>query len=232
MAARDPKILFSKLRDQQTDLKKQFDQTKGVADFISRAKNDYDAIRKFYATHRDNIEALGPELHEKADRIGEFLKKEDPRFDFRHIKPAYEEIRKALKEFTESLRTEVITMYTEIFVELAEEAKKHNVTESGVYADETRTLYTIRNTEAITQLQLRRSEASKFKTDQVTQIVKEANRKARLTNPGGVVRETQEYYLSGKVTTISTEAELEAYLLTTKTELLRLLQQNKVIILK
>ena len=232
MAARDPKILFSKLCDQQTDLKKQFDQTKGIADFIFRAKNDYDAIRKFYDTHRDNIEALGPDLQEKADRIEQFLKNDDPRFDFRHIKPAYEEIRKALKEFTETLRAEVVTMYAEIFAELTEEAKKQGVTESGVYADEARTLDTIRKTEAITQLQLRRSEASKFKTDQVTKIVNEANRKSRLANPGGVVRETQEYYLSGKVTTISTEAELEAYLLTTKTELLRLLQQNKVIILK
>ncbi|AEI52183.1 hypothetical protein [Runella slithyformis] len=63
-----------------------------------------------------------------------------------------------------------------------------------------------------------------LKTDQVTKIVNEAIRKSRLANPGGVVRETQVYYLSGKVTTISTKAELEAYLLTTKTELLRLLQ--------
>jgi hypothetical protein len=229
---RDPKTLFTKLRDQQASLKSQFDQAKGIAEFMTRAKNDYDAIRKFYETNHDNVEALGADSHERADHIGDFLKKEDPRPDFRHIKAAYDELRKALKAYTENLRAEVLTAYTALFEELAQEAQKHGVTEMGVYADEHRTLELLRKIEAITQLKLRYSDLANFKSEQVTKIVNEANRKAQVANPGSVVRETQEYYLTGKMTTIATEAELDAYLVKAKADMLALLKQNKVIILK
>ncbi len=230
--SREPKTLFKRLEDQKEDLKQAFDLAKGMAELMSRAKGDYDAIREFHKNNQENIRELSPEAMEKGEKIADFLRSDDPRHDLRHIIKAYRELKDELNAWMDQLRNEVVQLYEGIFEELEEKAQSMGITESAVYADRDTHLAQIRKISSITQLKLRQSQANAFKADELEKTIRFASKKQSSSGVGQKVNEPKEYYLTRVKATISTEEELEAYLEQVKKDMLDLIRNNKTIIIK
>lgn len=222
---RDIKKLFTNLIEEQEHSKELFDTTKAMEDFIRRALDEYRNIMAFVREQNDNVKMLAPEDIEKVKKINDFLSQEDPRKDFRHIKKAYDEVQQALKVKLKELRDQTLEVYEKIFAELEVEAKKKKV-DGGSYADKEYTLKKIKSIDSLSALKNKYLEAQHFKSRELEKII------AAVPTKDGAVREAKTYYMNGKASTIENEEELNAYLEQVREEMLALLKQNKIIILK
>lgn len=230
--SRDPKLLFKRLKEEREDLKEAFDLAKGMADIMSRAKKDYDAIADFYKNNKENIRELSSAAIEKGDKIADFLQSEDPRFDLRHIIKAHKELKEEINEYVKRLKDDVVKIYERLFKELDEEVQRLGGLEGGIYADEATVINKIKGMPSITQLKLKQSEASQFKTEELDKIYRFASQKERKPGANPKVNEPEVYYLTRVKATIQTEEELESYLAKVKQDMKALLDANKTIIIK
>lgn len=230
---RDPKTLFDLVRNEKDTAKNLLDQAKGLRDFAVQFRKEYDAIQKFYRDNRENIRELGIDTREKADKIEAFLRSEDPRSDFRHIRKAYDEIHTALKEYKAQLLDEVLARYEQVFEELEAEKTKLGVQDGHVLADRQSVLQQIKRLESIAQLNNKLLSADAFKTDQIDALIRYAAAKpADPARPQTRVGEPREYYITRLMATITTEQELDEYLARARREMQELLRQHKTIIIK
>ncbi|RXP53134.1 BREX system P-loop protein BrxC [Lutibacter sp. HS1-25] len=223
---RDLKKLFSNFIEEQEVSKILFDTTKGMDDFIQKAFAQINEIKSFVRENNENFKMLSPENLEKVKKINDFLILEDPRKEFRHSMKAYEEVKLALKEFVVELKKLVKETYENVYVDLEAEATKRKVSQDK-YADKE---YTLNGIDAITSLAVLRNKqlsATEFKSKELQKII-EATPKSE----GAKVAESAPYYVSKGAATISNEAEMNAYLLKVREDMLALLKQNKTIILK
>jgi hypothetical protein len=223
---RDPKKLFKTFTESQDESKELFDLAKGIEDFINANIRDYKQLRTFVNDNRENFKELTADNQEKAQKIEDFLKLDDPRREFRHAKKAYDELADALKVHTLELKKEVKKIYEAIFVELETEAKKRKV-EADKYANQEYTINGIDHINSIAQLKNKMLGASNFKSSELQKIIS-----ATPVPKGEKVAESASYYISRGVSTITNEAEMEAYLQTVREEMLAILKDNKTIILK
>lgn len=230
---REPKSLFRRLKDEKDQLKESYDMAKGMADIMSRAKGDYDAVSEFFKNNKENIRELSPESIEKGDKIARFLKSEDPRFELRHILKAYKELNDDIKSWMEALREEVIDLYQNVFNELDQEATRMEV-DGNMYSDEDTILKKIRNSQSITQLKLMKSEAGIFKGEELDKIIRFASQKVGEARTGNTstVNEPEFYYITKVKATISNQEELEVYIQKVKADMQDLLKAKKTIIIK
>jgi hypothetical protein len=228
---RDPKTLFDALNKEKQEVKTWFDNAKGMADFVVRARKDYDAIKDFMAVNKENFGELAPAEQEKTDLIQDILQKPDPRLDFRHGIKAYEELKKALKELITRLQKETLEQYEKIFDELDEELTKKGITEKHIIADRVITIGKINGLKSVSQLRNMQLNASNFKSSQIENILNFASRKEE-KKTGNRVGEPEIFYLTNIVSTISTSEEMEAYLAKVREQMTKLLKQNKTIIIK
>ncbi|MCB9352089.1 MAG: BREX system P-loop protein BrxC [Lewinellaceae bacterium] len=228
---RAPKGLFEAIHTGKDAAKDLLDAAKGMADFASQNRKDYDVIRKFHEANRENFQELSLDAQEKADKIGRFLKMEDPRREYRHIRKAYDELRKALEELKQQLIGEVAQQYEAIFDELEAEQSKRGVADAQVYADRHRTIQLIRRLDSIGQLRNKKLSAQNFKAEQLRALIEYAA--AQPAPPSGArVGEPEVYFITNVKATISSEAELEEYLAQARKDMLALLRRNKTIIIK
>ncbi len=228
---RDPRALFSTLTSGKDQAKKLLDTAKGMAEFADANHKDYDAIRTFYQANRENFLELTPDAQEKAEKIGRFLKMDDPRFEYRHIRKAYDEVKKALDDLKKALLEEVIGIYEAIFRELEQEKARRGITDAIEYADLNGTLQGINRLESIAQLRNKKLGAHEFKTEQLQSIIEYAASQSSGTT-ATTVGEPEVYYVSRVRATISNATELDEYLAKVRQDMLELIQNNKTIIIK
>ena len=230
---RDPKQLFNTIGSDKGDAKMLLDTSKGIADFASKNKADYDAIKKFYESNLENFRELEPQDQDKADKMKAFLQLDNPRSEYRHIRKAYDELKKALDVLKQNLTEEVNTLYVTTFDELDQEAKDKGVTDANVYADRNALLSKVKRIESIAQLKNEKLGISNFKSDQIRTIIDYArSSNATPTASGKPVGEPEEYYVTNITATISNEEELEAYLNKLREDMKALLKKDKTIIIK
>ncbi|HEY9169440.1 MAG TPA: BREX system P-loop protein BrxC [Lutibacter sp.] len=225
-SSRDPKKLFKAVVEDQSQSKELFDLTKGMEDFSNTYIRDYKQLRAFAKDHKENFKELTKENQDKAKKIEDFLLMEDPRREFRHIKKAYDELFDALKVFTGELKQEVKKVYNDIFDELENEASKRKVSKDK-FSERNYTIDGIENITSIALLKNKKLNAVNFKSEQLQKIIE-----ATPVEEGKKVAESAPYYISKGISTIATEAEMDAYLKTVREEMLVLLKENKTIILK
>jgi len=231
LAVRDPKVLFEQLANDKQSAKRLFDDAKGMADFANRAKKDFDAIKAFMDLNRENFLELGASDQEKADSIADMLSSIDPRSNFRHAHKAYEELKKALREYLGELKDEVKKIYDSIFDNLEQELEKRHIAEKHMLADRNTYHGKISSQKSIAQLKNMQLDAVNFKSDQL-QILLQYQAKKQEDETGTKVGEPEVLYLSKIVSTISNEAEMDAYLDKARSEIKRLLANQKTIIIK
>jgi hypothetical protein len=243
---RDPKKLFNSIVDGQDVSKELFDKAKGIQDFAHLNLKEYDNIQKFVTENKENIKELDDAEQEKAEKVVAFTKLDDPRKEFRHARKAFDEIKSAIKDYTTSLKNEVVHMYSEIFEELKREATNFKVSENS-YAQEGYILSTIKNMTSIAALNNKKLDADNFKTAQLRQIVdvydtEKAKKEAeeQPTPTGGTPPKPYKtpkpksttYHLAKGTSIIRTDEELDIYISKIKSEMSELLKANKTIILK
>lgn len=251
---RDPKTLFSTLRDAADVAKEQVDKAKRIADFMARAQKDYDSIVTYYKVNQNNFSQLGPDAEQKADQIGDFLKSEEPTSAFRHIIKAYKEVKEALEAYQKQLVGEVIDNYNKVFEVLEAEAKRYKVAAS-IYANKEHKIASIRRLTVLTQLNNVKLSANEFKGAQLELIINEAAKRQEEADAKhkklamDVVlesKEDEEYQTKPKVkvgkpvpfsfsklrASIKTEAELDDFLAEAKEQMLAILENKKTIIIK
>jgi hypothetical protein len=223
---RDPKRLFQDFIGSKDFTKELFDTEKGIEDFINNNFKDYTILSSFCENNKENFKEFSTENQTKAKTITDFLLLEDPRKDFRHAKKAFEELSQALKDLTAELKKEVKSIYNSIFDELEQEAIKLNVSAS-VFESRNTVLNAIDSVNSIAQLKNKKLSASNFKSDQLEKIIA-----AIPVPPGGSGSTSAPYHISKGVSTISNEVEMEDFLQKVKSDMLKLLKDNKTIILK
>ena len=223
---RDPKRLFQDFIESKDFAKELFDIEKGIEDFINNNFKDYSTLTLFCENNKENFKEFSAENQAKSKIITDFLLLEDPRKDFRHAKKAYEELSQALKDLTTELKKEVKSIYISIFDELELEAVKLNVSNS-VFENRDTVLNAIDTINSISQLKNKKLSASNFKSDQLEKIIA-----AIPVPPGGSGSTSAPYHITKGVSTISNEAEMEDFLQKIKADMLKLLNDNKTIILK
>lgn len=223
---RDPKRLFQDFIGSKDFAKELFDTEKGIEDFINNNFKDYTILSSFCENNKENFKEFSAENQTKAKTITDFLLLEDPRKDFRHAKKAYEELNQALKDLTTELKKEVKSIYISIFDELEQEAIKLNVS-AAVFESRDTVLNAIDSVNSIAQLKNKKLSASNFKSDQLEKIIA-----AIPVPPGGSGSTSAPYHISKGVSTISNEVEMEDFLQKVKSDMLKLLKDNKTIILK
>jgi hypothetical protein len=225
-AIRDPKKLFQDFIGSKDIAKELFDIEKGIEDFINSNFKDYATLSSFCDFNKENFKEFSSENQTKAKIITDFLLLEDPRKDFRHAKKAYEELNQALKELTAELKKEVKSIYVLIFDELEKEAKKWKVN-NDVFENGDLVLKAIDVLNSIAQLKNKKLNADNFKRDQIEKIIA-----AVPVQPDGSVAASAPYHITNGISTISNEAEMEDFLQKIKADMLKLLNDNKTIILK
>lgn len=223
---RDPKKLFKSFTESQDDSKELFDLAKGMEDFVNANLRDYKQLRSFVNDNKENFKELRNDDQLKAQSIDEFTKLNDPRREFRHAKKAYDELSEALKTYTIELKKEVKKVHEAIFVELEKEAKKRKV-EANKYANKEYIINGIDNINSIALLKNKNLNASNFKSAELQKIIA-----ATPVSDGGKVAESASYYITKGVSTITSVEEMEAYLDAVRAEMLKILNENKTIILK
>jgi hypothetical protein len=223
---RDPKKLFQDFIDLKEEAKELFDTVKGMEDFTSNNIKDYNQLNSFCQNNKENFKELSVENQDKAKTITEFLLLEDPRKEFRIAKRCYDELNLALKEFTSELKKEVKNNYSLVFDELKVESKKWKVDDES-YENRDSFLEEIDTISSIAQLKNKKLNTENFKREQIEKIIA-----AVPISPGGTVTTSAPYHITNRVSTISSEAELEIFLEKVREDMLKLLKDNKTIILK
>ncbi|MFD1315234.1 BREX system P-loop protein BrxC [Namhaeicola litoreus] len=226
LGIRDPKKLFSDLIDGQIKNKELFDLAKGMEDFAQNRQKEYDRIKKFEEVNKENFNELGEEDRNKVAKMRDFLKATDPRKEFRHIMKAFEELETALKNQIADLQKKVIKLYHTVFDELESEAQKRKVAPS-VFVDRDYFINGIKNAFSVNNLKTKELNVNNFKAAELAKIIS-----ATQTADGNKAAEAETYYVSTKVSTISNEQELDAYLNKVRHEMLEIIHNNKIIILK
>lgn len=223
---RDPKRLFQDFISSKSFAKELFDTEKGIEDFINNNLKDYTILSSFCENNKENFKEFSDDNQAKAKTITDFLLLEDPRKEFRHAKKAYEELNQTLKDLTEELKKEVKLIYNLIFDELDQEAIKLNVS-ATVYDNRDTVLSAIDSVNSIAQLTNKKLSASDFKSEQLEKIIV-----AIPVPPGGSGSTSAPYHIAKSVSIISNESEMEDFLQKVKSDMLKLLKENKTIILK
>lgn len=228
---RDPKTLFDTLHHEKQEAKIAFDNAKGMSDFSTRMRKDFDAIRKFIDANKENFSELMPAEQHKAEQLVQLLQSSDPRRDFRHCVKASEELKKALSDLTNQLRQDLVLVYENIFDELEAELAKNNIPDKHVIADRISIFSKINGLKSVPQLKNQKLNAANFKSGQLEAILNFASRKNE-QETGTRVGEPEVLYITGIVSTIRNDEEMEIFITRIRQDIQALLKQNKTIIIK
>lgn len=222
----DLKKLFRNLIEDQEVLKELVDLTKAMEEFANSRLQKYNEIKSFVGVNNDNFKLLSEEDLTKVKKVNQFFDIEDPRTAFRHIVKASDELETALNAKVEDLKTQAVSAYEGVFKALEAEATKRKVPNSA-YADKEYTINGIKNLTSLSSLKNKILEAGNFKEIELGKIIK-----ATPVAEGDKAAESATYYVTKGTSTITTEQELEEYLLKLRREMLQLLKDKKNIIIK
>ncbi|WP_418637403.1 BREX system P-loop protein BrxC [Winogradskyella sp.] len=222
----DLKKLFRNLIEDQEQLKALVDNAKEIEDFAINRLAKYTEIKTFVSVNNDNFRLLEAQDLEKVKKVNHFFTLEDPRKEFRHIVKAYEELDHAISSKTKDIKDKAVKAYEAVFKELETEADKRKVAHT-IYSDKEYTLNGIKNLSSLSGLKNKFLEVTNFKENELEKIIK-----ATPVAAGDKAAESATYYVTKGISTITTEQELEEYLLKLRREMLQLLNDQKNIIIK
>ena len=222
----DLKKLFRAITEDHEPLKELVDTVKAIEEFAKDRLSKYNEIKNFVSTNNDNFKLLGETELDKVKKLNAFFSLEDPRKEFRHVVKAYEELENAFTSKISEIKEKTIKAYETVFAELEEEATKRKVSPIGLY-DKDYTLNGIKNLTSLSGLKNKYLEVGNFKATELEKIIK-----ATPVAEGNKAAESSIYYVTKGISTITTEQELEAYLLKLRREMLQLLKDQKSIIIK
>ena len=229
---RDPRRFFEKLDQTVNELKTISDQCKQLDSFVGKALTEYRNIRQFFELNKDNLLALPDGHGEKISWLNDYFLSEDPTVDFRTARMIYDELKAALDGLIKDLKQELEETYNKVFDTLDNEMEVLKV--DNVIASRQYTIDQHKKQTSVAALKLAISNADSFRSGELQKILQEVERKKVMAGVH-VVKEKPVRYKPGSATSnhiITNEAELNAYLEKLKGDMLKLLNENKKIILE
>lgn len=234
---RDPQALFRALIIEKDAAKVTHDHAKATQDFITRMYPEYEKIRQFVQDNQSNFAQLSEENIAKSRELIEWLQNDSPQTGFRHKRKLMDELKKAITDFIVVLHQKSIDRYNTIFDELENEAGSRRVNRLTSLPDRGTKLQEIKSSNSISQLQLLKANAASYKSNLLEKILRQQAERIAEENRanGGPDREAAEpvpFYISRVKASITNETELNEFLEKLETDMLKLLQENKTIIIK
>jgi len=221
---RDPKKLFNEITEGESAAKELVDKTRKIGDYLVRTFEEYKTIKAFYESSNDNFKELSQDDQDKGELLKTFLQEEDVTAQFRHAKKAYEELKSSISSYLKDLRVEVVKVYEDIFEELDKQAATR-ACPRGQYAQKDYTINGIENLSSITSLKNKRLSAGNFKAAELAKIL-------AYTPAGEAAEATAEYRVASGTSVIKNQEELDKYLEGLRTNMEKILAENKTIIIK
>jgi len=233
---RDTKKLFSLLVAGKGLAKTFQDNAKATQDFINRMLPEYEKMRQFVTDNQNNFPLLAEDNILKSDELVDYLSNDAPQTDFRHKKKLVDELKTAITDLITDLQQKATQRYNKISDELESEADNRKVDRLSVLPDRESRLTQIKKSNSISELQLLVAHAGTYKSGILQTILKQQSENeaatAKANGKSIEVSEPVEFYISRVRASISNEAELNDFLTTLKTDMLKLLNDNKTIIIK
>lgn len=234
---RDSKRLFRSLVAEKESAKSIHDEAKATQDFIARMYPEYQKIRQFVQENHQNFACLSDEDTGKSQELTDWLKNDSPQIEFRHKRKLMDELKKAITDFVAVLHQQSANRYNAVFDELEKEADSHKVDRLKALPDRETKLQQIKGSNSISELQLLEANAAAYKSRLLEDILRHKSEKIAKEEmaQGGPVREAAKpvpFYVSRVRASITNEAELSDFLEKVKADILKLLQENKTIIIK
>ncbi|MEO6670171.1 MAG: BREX system P-loop protein BrxC, partial [Ferruginibacter sp.] len=233
---RDIKKMFDSLIAGKGMAKQWHDNAKAIQDFINRMLPEYEKMGQFVAENRNNFTLLSYEDVSKSEELVAYLVNHTPQTDFRHKKKLVEELKASINDLIIELQQKATERYNKIFDELEREADNKEVERINVLPDRETKFRQIKKSNSISELQLLVANAASYKSGILQTILKlQSEREATAAKAKGksiVVSEPVEFYISSIRASISNETELNEFLDSLKTSMLKLLNDNKTIIIK
>jgi hypothetical protein len=228
MAIPDSYELFENLTTHSEQHNELFDECKAIKKFLAARLVDYERIQEFhhfYAVNLSEAYFFGKADWEKIMIIEHYTNQRDPRNGMEAALTAMEELKPVIAKGLQSLRTDVCTIYNEIFDSLEKEAADTNVS-CDIYANRRKTIANINacnNTRLLAEF---RGNAFTFRLLELRRIL----------NAGPDTQESAtdvvSYSVTGVLLRISNEKELNYYLAKLRKEMMSILLSQRVIDLK
>lgn len=230
---RDPVTFFTSLSEEKENLKTESDYAKKMSDFVERMLTEYQKIKAFAESNKENFILLDSEEdREKGKTILAYLNQNDPVTEFRHMKKRYDELKSSIGSLVEKLRKEVAEIYSGIFDELEQKIIEEGLENHKIsFISRESIIEAIEKETNLNNLRLKLSQAEEFRTNQIKIIIDFSNeiKKAK----GEQVAEARNYYIKkGKKSELRTEKDVEEYVTQVKKEMIEMIKQKKIIIIK
>lgn len=210
--------------------------------FIESNGPTYRAIRRFVDRRSGEFEALEPEDREPAEKLRSYVRNDDrPDEQFRVMKQYYDSVQSALKERVAGLQEQAVEAYEEAFDELEAYGQQHDV--NGVLPDRDQQIRQIKRTEDPNRLEAELAQVSDFKTKYRVRLRDAAEeKKADPGNDDGspdengqpsTPRTTEPFSVTEALgqRDIEDEDDVEELLGDLRSELMKRLDEDKVIVL-
>lgn len=230
---RDPASFYKTLADEKESYKTDSDYAKKMADFAERMLVEYQKIKTFAEANKENFSLLeSEEERENGVLLLEYLTQNDPVSEFRHMKKRYEELKSGLSNLVETLRKEVIEIYSGIFDILEmrivdEKLENHKI----AFISRDFFIETLEGDNSLNSLRLKLTQADDFRTLQIKAIIDFSNEIKK--GKGEQVKEARNYYIKkGKKSELRTEKDVKEYIEKVEEEMMEMINQKKIIIIK
>jgi hypothetical protein len=228
---RNPENFFSTLSKELTDLKLRYETAKTMEGWLDRSAKEYKQSMEFIRHNASNFHSIENGWEEKARILTDFLKDTTPWENFRPVLKAIEEFKAVLNEKVKSLRQETLKKYREIYEGLEKKCGEENLAEDpAYYTPREEILARIEKQESITELENTLYKADKFYDDAWQKLVDASNRKK--AEEGKKVKSTVRFKpVNGRKLELKSEADVETFIEEEKKALLKLISENKIVVI-
>lgn len=246
---REPKRLFETLDKSSLEMAGLMDRCRNLQDFVEDQLEAYKEMRLFCSRNQENFHHLEDGDKEKARKLAAFIESEWPVDEFRIYKKMHAELKTAIDDTVKALQNNVFQKYNSIFDELATLAQENNV-DSFVYANREHKLNDLKKQRSIVSLQLTLSQSESYLSGERTKILMDVDRQRQErereellkrkpekgimapTAPAVVADPPVKYGLPKANKILSTESDVDDYLKSIRRDLIKLITENKKIIIK
>jgi hypothetical protein len=219
---RDSSKLFTKLPEAVDNLKQLSDDCKELIEFVDHQYDNYKTIREFYNDNKMNFSDLDEANQKKTDDLESYFKSDElPSAMFPQIRKAYSELKTAIKDIVEVLRTKAIEEYDLVFDELEKYLIEKKVSEDIIESriDKIQYLSTEKN---VSKIRLALEQTSSYKAKCLKTIGDKVGKKSV----------TFKITASGLPSQIENKDQLDEYIQKLKNKMLEKLQDDVTIIIE
>ncbi len=200
-----------------------------LLDFVKHQYKNYKVINNYAKQNSQNFASLDISERNKGEILVNYFKQDDlPGQKFPQIKKIYEELQESLKTHFEDLQKKTRKVYQSIFNELEQKSKELVISDEKLFFDTAEKLREIEKENNITTLQLLHANVHTYKADVLENMVIATT----VGEESGAESDKKTERFKIKITEIRDEGQLNIYLDWLRNEILKRLNDEKIIIIE